>query len=329
MIWLLIFIFSLVVLIKSADWLILSAEKIGLALGLSSFTVGLIIVSLGTSLPELASSITATLKGMTDFAVSNAIGSNIANILLVIGASAVIGKKLIITKSLIDLDLPLLTAATVLLLGIASDAKIVFLESILLLSAYLIYVFYTISSKEPSINKENLNLLPSREIRRRHIFLIERHKNKKLKITLKDIVLLFIGVIGLTLASKYLVDSVINLSKIFNITPGIIAITAVAIGTSLPELFVSIRAVLQKRSEMALGNILGSNVFNALVVVGLPGLFTTLELDEKTFSVGLPIMALATFCFIVSGISRKIHKWEGGFYLILFLFFIGKIFNLI
>ncbi len=327
--WILVFIVSLMVLIKSADWLILSAEKIGLSLGLSSFTVGLIIVSLGTSLPELAGSLVATFRGLTDFAVSNAIGSNIANILLIVGFSAVIGKSLKVTKSLIDLDLPLLVLATVLLLGVTYNGKVVLLESILLIVAYLIYIFYTISFKETNLDKETLNLLPSKEMRKRHITLIEKHKNKRLRITRKDILLFLLGVIGLTLASKYLIDSVINLSAIFNIAPGIIAVTAVAIGTSLPELFVCIRAVLQKRSEMALGNIFGSNVFNALVVIGIPGLISTLEVEQQTLLIGLPVMALTTLCFVISSISRKIHNWEGGFYLILYLFFILKIFNLI
>lgn len=326
--WILIFIVSLAILVKSADWLILGAEKIGLSLGFSSFAVGVIIISLGTSLPELAASLVATLQGITDFAVANAVGSNIANILLVVGVSVVVGKKLKITKSIINLDLPLLTIATVLFLVIVSDGRVVLLESILLLTAYLVYVLYVLSLKERA-NKDNLSLLPSREMRKRHLFLIEKRKNKKLKITLKDIIFLLVGAIGLALGGKYLIDSVIALAELFNITTGIIAISVVALGTSLPELFVSVRAIMQKRGAMALGNVFGSNVFNALVVVGIPGLFTTLSLDTSTFSIGLPIMALATFCFIISGISRKIHLWEGGFYLILYLFFIIKIFGLI
>ncbi len=327
--WLIVFIVSLALLIKSADWLILGAEKIGLALGLSSFSVGMIIVSLGTSFPELAASLTATLRGVNDFAVANTVGSNIANILLVVGLSAVIGGKIMVTKSIIDLDLPLLTLATVLLLVVLSNGQIVFLEAVLLLAAYLVYAVYSVSLRESNVNKENLNLLPTREMRKRHILLIEKYKDKRMKITSKDLVMLILGMAGLALASKYLVDSVIILSEIFSISTGIIAVTMVALGTSLPELFVSIRAVIQKRSEMALGNIFGSNVFNSLVVVGIPGLFSTLKVDQQTFSIGLPIMALVTLCFVISGISRKIHNWEGGLYLILYLFFIIKIFELI
>ena len=128
--------------------------------------------------------------------------------------------------------------------------------------------------------------------------------------------------------AKYLIDAVIHLSATLNIATGVIGITAVAVGTSLPELLVSIKAALQSKSEVALGNIFGSNVFNALVVIGLPGLFTTLPLDEQTFLIGVPTMALATLLFVISGISRRIHRWEGAFFIALYILFMGKLFNL-
>ena len=118
-----------------------------------------------------------------------------------------------------------------------------------------------------------------------------------------------------------------NLSAILNIATGVIAITAVAVGTSLPELLVSAKAALQKKSEIALGNIFGSNVFNALVVIGLPGLFRILPVDNQTFTIGVPTMALATLLFVISGISRRIHMWEGAFYLSVYVLFIAKLFN--
>ena len=112
-----------------------------------------------------------------------------------------------------------------------------------------------------------------------------------------------------------------------NIATGVIAITAVAVGTSLPELLVSAKAALQEKSEIALGNIFGSNVFNVLVVIGLPGLFRVLPVDSQTFTIGVPTMALATLLFVISGISRRIHMWEGAFYLSVYVLFIAKLFN--
>jgi cation:H+ antiporter len=332
-IWIIVFIVSMVALIKGADWLIVSSEKIGLAMGLSPFIVGVLIVGIGTSFPEVVSSLVAVFKGATEIVSANAVGSNIANILLIIGFSSLIGKRLIVTKSLINLDLPLLSASTALLIGIAWDKQITQLESVLLLIGYVVYLLYTIIYKDDGDEKlkekfdengEKIEVLPSRAERRSENI----EKKEKHKIILKDIIFLILGVAGIAFGAKYLIDSVINISEMLNIGAGVIAITAIAIGTSLPELLVSIKAVLRKKSEMAIGNVFGSNVFNALAVVGIPGLFGNLVVDDLTFSIGIPIMAVATLLFVISGISRKIHLWEGAFYLCFYAFFIGKLFNL-
>jgi cation:H+ antiporter len=110
--------------------------------------------------------------------------------------------------------------------------------------------------------------------------------------------------------------------------PGVITITAVAIGTSLPELLVSIKAAMRRQSEIALGNIFGSNIFNVLAVVGLPGIFGTLVIDEKTLTIGLPMMVLTTILFVISGISRRIHVQEGSLYLIIYAIFLAKLFGI-
>ncbi|HEU0086002.1 MAG TPA: calcium/sodium antiporter [Candidatus Paceibacterota bacterium] len=307
--WIFVFVVSLVVLVKGADWLIASAEKIGLSLGLSPFIVGVTIVGIGTSFPELISSFFAVIEGATDVPVANAVGSNIANIFLIVGISAVIGKKLVVTKNLIDLDIPLLAASTALFLGTAYDGVITRGESVLLLAAFAGYFIYTLLDKEEFAGSESL-LEP--EVRK--------------KVVLKDFILLIVGIVALIFGAKYLVESLVNLSIILNIATGVIAITAVAIGTSLPELLVSLKALLQKKSEVALGNIFGSNVFNILVVVGIPGLFQTLTIDPQSFSIGLPALIVATLLFTISGISKKIHLWEGLFFLFLYVLFIGKLF---
>lgn len=325
--WALVFIVSLIALIKGADWLIESAEKIGLSLGLSPFIVGVTIVGIGTSFPELISSLAAALKGVPEVVSANAIGSNIANILLIVGISAVLGRRLVVTKSLIDLDLPLLAIATVLLLGVVIDKKITFGESLLLLISYLIYLLYTALYKESEDTEEITEVLPSRQERRKHFITRKKKEFPRVKLQLKDFLLLIIGIIALVFGADYLIEALVHLSALLNIATGIIAITAVAVGTSLPELLVSAKAALQKKSEIALGNIFGSNVFNALVVIGLPGLFRSLPLDQQTFVLGVPTMALATLLFVISGISRRIHIWEGAFYLAFYLLFLAKLFH--
>lgn len=325
--WIIIFIVSLGALVKGADWLIASAEKIGLAFGLSPFIVGVTIVGVGTSFPELISSFVAVFKDVPDVVAANAIGSNIANILLIVGVSAVIGRRLIVTKSLIDLDLPLLAISTVLLLGIVWDKQITFGESILMLVTYGVYLLYTVLHKDTEDSGEIAEFLPSRQERRKHIAAHKKEEFTRPKLVTKDFILLVIGILGLVFGAKYLIDALVNLSAMLNIATGVIAITAVAVGTSLPELLVSAKAALQKKSEIALGNIFGSNVFNALVVIGLPGLFRVLPVDNQIFTIGVPTMALATLLFVISGISRRIHMWEGAFYLLVYVLFVAKLFN--
>ncbi|MFH1582146.1 MAG: calcium/sodium antiporter [bacterium] len=323
--WIIIFIVSLAVMVKGADWLLESAEKIGLAVGLSRFIIGVTIVGIGTSFPELISAMVATFRGFTEIVSANAIGSNIANILLIVGFAAVLGRKLTVTKSLIDLDIPLLAASTVILLGVVWDGQITFFEAILMMLAYVVYLLYTITYKEEEDTEEIQEVLPSRQTRRKHVKQEENGPRPKLGV--KDFIFLALGIVGLAFGSKYLIEAVVQLSDILKIGIGVISITAVAVGTSLPELLVSAKAALQKKSEIALGNIFGSNVFNALVVIGLPGLFKTISLDEQTFTIGVPTLILATFLFIVSGISRRIHIWEGLFFLMIYILFLAKLFN--
>lgn len=324
-IWIVIFIVSLALLVKSSDWLLESAERIGLALGLSSFVVGVIIVGVGTSFPELISSLFATFRGIYDVPTANAIGSNIANILLVIGIAAVIAKRLQVTKDLIDLDIPLLAISTVLFLGVAWDGQITFAEALILLITYSIYMAYTILHKEG----EEVGPPIFRRVRAFSLMTVFGTLTKRVKkIEGKDILFLVIGLVGLVLGAQYLITSLVKISETAHIATGVIAVTAVALGTSLPELLVSIRAAMQGKSEVALGNIFGSNVFNILVVVGIPALFHSLTIDEATFRIGLPALIISTILFVISGISKRVHLWEGAMYIMVYALFVGKLFNL-
>jgi len=324
--WILIFLFSLTLLIKSADWLVESAEKIGLAFRISPFIIGVTIVAIGTSLPELASSVAAVLKDKTEIVSANAVGSNIANILLIIGISAVLARSLSVKRSLIDLDAPLLASTTILFLFIAWDKKINFVEGLLLLFAFLIYLLYTIFQRREE-TEETQEVLPSRIERR------EKEAQKLIKdkesLNWKVFFFLILGVLGLAVGANYTIESMVQISKILHIPSSLIAITALAVGTSLPELIVSAKAALRKKYEMALGNVFGSNVFNLLLVVGIPSLIKNLNIDQQTFTIGIPMMVVATFLFVISGISKKIHIWEGAMYLIIYLFFVLKLCGLV
>lgn len=332
--WIIIFIASLAVLVKSADWLVENSEKIGLALKLSPFIIGVVIVAIGTSFPELAATLIATFKGNTEFVIDTAVGSNIATILLIVGIAAVAARKLIVKRSLIDLDAPLLAVSTVMIVFIVWDRKIVFWEGILLILGFLIYLLYTIFQRKGEYEEtpEITEVLPSRVERREAEMKKEAAEEEKKvikpKLGFKTFLFLILGIIGLVIGSNYIVESVSELSVLLKISASFITITAVAVGTSLPELVVSIRAALKKKYELALGNIFGSNVFTIFLIIGLPALIKPLAVNETTFSIGIPYLIAATLLFIISGISRRIHIWEGLMYLLIFILFIAQFFGL-
>lgn len=321
--WIVVFFVSLVVMVKGADWFLDSAEKIGLSLKISPFLIGITIVAMGTSLPELFASLFGIIKGAPEVVVANAVGSNIANILLIIGIGALVGKKLVVSKSLIDLDLPLLATGTVIFGVLVWDGKVTLFESIVLLMVFLTYLLYTIYHRdepgESEVGEEDIVIReakkpfqPLKRIREVKVF---------------DIVKLLVGGVGLVLGAQYLISSVVSLSEILAIGTGVIAVSAVAFGTSLPELLVSGKAALQGKSDVAVGNIFGSNIFNMTMVVGIPGLITSLPVDGPTMTIALPFMVIATLLFVLGGISKKIYIWEGAMFLILYLVFIGKLFG--
>lgn len=312
-----VFVVSMVAMIKGADWFLDSAEKIGRAMGMSAFIIGAVIIGLGTSFPELLVAIFAMVKGETEIVVANAVGSNVSNILLIIGVAAVIARRLIVSKNLIDFDLPILAISTSIFVGVIWDGTVTFWEGVILVVTYSIYFLSTLFFKENEPEDE--------EIKEEYA---QRKQEERDKVTPTVIAVLLVGLAGLLLGAKFLIDSVIDLSVIINISPAIISITAVAIGTSLPELIVSIKAARLGKAELAIGNIFGSNSFNALMVVGIPALFGSLTVDEKTLTIGVPIMIIATLLFVISGISRRIYAWEGAMFLMLYVLFIGKLFGL-
>lgn len=310
LVWVLIFIVALIVMLKGADLFLISSETIGRAFGLSSFIIGAVIVGLGTSLPELSVALFALAGNAHDVIISNAVGSNVSNILLIIGTSALIARKLVISKNLIDIDLPMIVASTVIFVAVVWNQQVDFGEALILICTYIIYFAYTIFSPRGIESDENVS------------------DKKKEKITIKLFIMLILSGASLIFGAKYLIDAVVHIAEIIHVPSSLISITAVAIGTSLPELIVSVKAARAGKSEIAVGNIFGSNSFNALIVVGLPALFTQLHVDSTTFSIGVPVMAAATFLFLVSGISKRIYLWEGAMFIMFYIFFIGCLFHL-
>lgn len=324
--WIIVFLVSLAALVKGADWFLAGSERIGLSLGIAPFIIGVTIVAMGTSLPELISSLFAVFKGASDVVIANVVGSNIANIFLVVGVATILGKKLVISKDLLDLDLPLLLTTTALFAILVWDGRVTLAESIILLVAFVIHFLYTVTHREEVLSTDDI-VLPEMEAKKKHGLELVHPGKKASKINRGDIVWAVIGVLGLVFGAQYLIESVIALSTIFNIGTGVIAVSAIALGTSLPELLVSGKAALQGKPEVAIGNIFGSNIFNMLIVVGIPGLFGELPANEATLSLALPTMVIATVLFILAAMSKRMYIWEGTFFLLLYIVFIGKLFG--
>jgi len=245
----------------------------------------------------------------------------------VLGISALAAGKLIISRSLIDIDLPLVLMSSFLFLGTAWDKVINRKEGILLLIAFLVYLVYTILQRKGKEEAKEVSILSARVMKEREKIEKQTQKTKP-EFSWKIILFLGLGIIGLTLGAKYTIESTIKISDILKIAPSIIAITAIAVGTSLPELIVSARSARKGKHEIAVGNVLGSNIFNVLLVIGIPALIKNLAIDHQTLSLGMPVFIIATLFFVISGISQRFHKWEGAMYLVIYIFFIGKLFNL-
>jgi cation:H+ antiporter len=313
--WFLIFPISLFLLIKGSDFFTGAAEKIGLMVGIPQFIVGVAIVGIGTSLPELISSLIAVFQHSSEIVSGNVVGSNVANIFFILGIGAIVGKKLVIKYDLINVDLPLLIGSAFFISFIMWDERIAFFESILLTAGFILFMFYMIESgQKPEADEE---------------------KKEKPPFTILPFFIIIGSAALIFLGAKLTIDSVINIAEYFKVGSDIVAVTAVALGTSLPELGVTISAIRKKNAEMVVGNILGSNIFNSFAVLGLSGMAAIAVPEQKyglvvtpsIINIGIPAMVIASLLFLVSTQDKQLSRWEGFLFIIFYLFFLGKVIN--
>jgi cation:H+ antiporter len=304
-----IFAVALLVLIKGADIFIDGAKKIGQWFGMSSFAVGILIVGMGTSLPELASSFAAVWSGATEIVIANAVGSNITNILLIVGVLAFFGGPVLIKQDLLKTELPLFFIATVHFIAVLIDGVVDRVEAVLLVATFGAYLWYIMVESKQQVMEDG-EVVP--------------------KISWLTFALTVGGLAAVIFGATYVVESTITMATILSVPVGLVAILAIAIGTSLPEFVVTIQSIRRRETEMAIGNIFGSNAFNMLVVVGLPGLFVSaLVADVVVMQLGLGILIAASLIFFVSGLARQLMRWEGLMMLIFFAFFLVKLLELL
>jgi len=300
-----ILVIALFFLVRGADLFVEGAKKIGAHFGMSSFAIGVLIVGLGTSLPELASSIAAVLAGSTEIVIANAVGSNITNILLIVGILALLGGPVVINKNLLKTELPIFMIATIHFIASVYDGVVDRIEALLLVGTLFAYLWYLFSSSNDA--KEEMEVKADK------------------KVTTKDIVFVVGGIAAVLIGANYTVEMAVNIATGLAIPIGLVSIGAIAIGTSLPELFVSLQAIKNKETDLAIGNIFGSNAFNILLVVGIPGLMAPLVAGEVVMELGLIVLIAASLILFVSGLARQVQKWEGVMMILFFIFFMVKL----
>lgn len=305
-------IVGLVLLVWSADKLVFGSAALARNVGISPLVIGMTILAMGSSAPEMMVSATAAWEGKTDTAVGNVLGSNIANIALILGITALI-KPLSISSAVIRRELPLMIAVTVLAGILLWDNHLGFYEGVLLFALFggFLYAMLQISRKE---QKAGDVLIEEQEAE-----IPEGVSNPK------AIMWVVIGLILLPIAASMLVDNAVIIAKFFGMSDLVIGLTIIAVGTSLPELAASLAGVLKGEDDMAVGNIIGSNVFNILAVMGLPGIINPSVLSEyamgRDFWVMLGVsLLLVAMCL---GKSRSINRIEGSILVVCFLAYQG------
>ncbi len=315
LIWILVFVVSLIVLLKASDYFTDSAAKIGIKLGIPEFIVGLTIVAIGTSLPELVASIVAVLRQSSEIVAGNVIGSNIANVFLILGIAAIISKRIRVHYDLIHVDLPLFVGSAFLLAITIWDGVFTLAEGLIALAGVVLYLAFTVSEVGQT---EQVN--DKKETKKQRL--------KKGKFESKAFIILVISAVFIYFGAHYTIESVLKISVILDIGKEIISISAVALGTSLPELLVCIKCARKGKPEMAVGNVLGSNIFNTFAVMGVPALLGNITVPDNLLMFGLPVMIIATLLFLFITQDKQITKWEGWLLVIFYVLFIGKISNL-
>lgn len=303
-------IIGLVFLVWSADKLVFGAAALARNVGISPLVIGMTILAMGSSAPEMMVSATAALEGKTDTAVGNVLGSNIANIALILGITAMI-KPLSISSAVLRRELPLMIAVTLIAGMILWDGHLGFYEGIVLFALFAAFILAMLRISRAEKESGNSDAM----LEEQESEIPEGVSNGKAAMWV------VIGLIILPLAADRLVDSAVIIAQHFGMSDLVIGLTIIAIGTSLPELAASLAGVLKGEDDMAVGNIIGSNVFNILAVMGIPGIINPSILSEHAMGRDFWVMLGVSLLLVIMalGKSKSINRFEGFALFALFL----------
>jgi cation:H+ antiporter len=299
---------GLALLIAGGEALVRGAGTLAARVGISPLVIGLVVVSAATSAPELAVTVDAVVSGEPDLAVGNVIGSNIANILLILGLSAVVS-PLVIKRQLVRFDMPVMVGISALFVVVSLDGSISVLDGLLLFGSLVIHTIISIRMgrkevPDPDSKPDSLPL-----------------NSKPVSLWLA-ILLLIVGIGVLVLGARSLVEGAVNIATALGVSSLVIGLTVVAIGTSLPELATSLVAIRRGETDMAVGNVVGSNIFNIGMVIGLPAMFfgEGIPVNAAAVSIDLPLMLAAAVALVPLAFTGFIvARWEGSLFVLLYI----------
>ena len=299
-------------LIKGADFFVDGSSGIASRFGISQLVVGLTIVAMGTSAPEAAVSISAALKGNAGITIGNVVGSNILNILIILGLTAFLTKKIVpVASSTIKYEMPFMIVITLMLLWMGYVGnQVTRLEGALLWVVFLLYLFYLLKMAKKGVDKNSED--DEGEI-------LGRGRDKKERSMAMLFWFTIVGLALIVIGSSVTVDAATAIAGIIGLSERFIGLTIVALGTSLPELFTSVSAARRGNADIAIGNIVGSNIFNILFVVGTSALITPLVFESKFIVDSIVAVVVGVLLWIFSFNGRSLNRVEGGLLLLGYL----------
>lgn len=308
----LLFVIGLVTLIAGAQILVRGASKLALSFGISPLVLGLTVVAFGTSAPELAVSVRSAWGGQGDIAMGNVVGSNIFNVLFILGVSALIA-PLVVAPQLIRQEVPIMLGVSLLLFVLGVDGSLGQLDGALLLGLLVIYTVFLVrqSRQESAFTRDEY----AHALGRQNHAVWDRHWSVQFALICSGLVMLVIG-------AGWLVEAAVSFARALGLSEMVIGLTVVALGTSLPEVATSLVATLRGDRDIAVGNVVGSNIFNILGVLGVSGLVApeAIPVGPAMLSFDLPVMiAVAVSCLPIFFTGHQIARWEGGLFFIYYL----------
>ena len=300
----LLFAGGLVALIGGAELLVRGASRLAFSLGLSPLVVGLTVVAFGTSAPEVAVSVGAAWSGQTDIAIGNSVGSNIFNVLLILGVAALI-TPLVVARQVIRQEVPIMVTAFFFFAVLAMDGRISRFDGFALLLMLCLYLLFVVlqSRREAKANGQDDAPPPAGGWASGTPF---------------QLVLIAVGLVLLVLGSQWLVQAAVAMARMFGLSELIIGLTIISAGTSLPEVAASVMAAVRGQRDMAVGNVVGSNIFNVLGVLGVGALVApdALPVARSVLNFDLPIMlAIGVACLPIFFTGNVVARWEGALFL--------------